>query len=316
MSHESQSAARELRRVALLGVLAAFAAPTAVQAQVPTTDTIVRPPVAVVGDSAKTPGWVPAGPLFPSHRVVAYYGNPLSRGMGILGELRPEPMMDRLERQAAAYQAADTATKVIAALELVATVAHPDPGPGGLYRGRMPDAVIERVARWAESRHMLLILDIQPGRARVADEVRALMPWLRRPNVHLALDPEFAMPAGKVPGKQIGTMDAADVNTAIRLLAETVRREGLPPKMLVVHRFTRPMLTHASRITPDPAVQVVIDMDGFGPPRLKRSSYAAWVAAEPVQFTGFKLFYKQDRPLMTPAEVLRVSPVPHLVIYQ
>jgi hypothetical protein len=291
-----------------------FLAATPASSQV-SGDTVPRAGVAVLVDTAKVPAWVPRGALFPDHRVVAYYGNPLSRGMGILGELRPETMMDRLERQAAAYQAADTATKVIAALELVATVAHPEPG-AGLYRGRMPDAVIERVARWADSRHMLLILDIQPGRARVADEVRALLPWLRRPYVHLALDPEFAMRRGEIPGKQIGTMDAGDVNASIRLIADLVRREGLPPKMLVVHRFTRAMLTHASAIAPDPNVQVVIDMDGFGPPRLKRSSYAAWVAAQPVQFAGFKLFYRYDRPLMPPADVLRLAPVPHLVIYQ
>ena len=300
-----------------LALAIASAAPAA--AQVTASDTMPMPAAvatATVVDSAKLPAWVPAGALLPTHRIVAYYGNPQSRGMGILGELRPEAMMDRLERQAAAYQAADTATKVMAALELVATVAHPDPGPGGLYRGRMPDAVIERVARWAESRHMLLILDIQPGRARMVDEVRALLPWLRRPNVHLALDPEFAMPRGKIPGKQIGTVDADEVNACIRLLAETVRQERLPPKVLVVHRFTRPMLTHASRISPVPDVQVVIDMDGFGPPTLKRSSYAAWVAGQPVQYAGFKLFYRQDRPLMRPAEVLRLKPVPHLVIYQ
>jgi hypothetical protein len=285
-------------------------------------DTIRRPPAvqptavaAPVVDTSKLPAWVPAGALFPGHRVVAYYGNPLSRGMGILGEIRPERMMDRLERQAAAYQSADTATKVIPALELVAVVAHPDPG-AGKYRGRMPDSVIERVARWAESRHMLLILDVQPGRARVEDEVRALLPWLRRPYVHVALDPEFAMPPGQIPGKQIGTMDAAGVNASIRLVADLVRRESLPPKMLIVHRFTRAMLTHADRIAPDPNVQVVIDMDGFGPPRLKRSSYDAWVAARPVQFTGFKLFYRYDRPLMAPADVLRLHPVPYLVIYQ
>jgi hypothetical protein len=303
-----------LRRLTLGGAVLSLALPRGAAAQ--TADTLPKPSGSVQPDTTKAWWWVPAGALLPSHRIVAYYGNPLSRGMGILAEMRPEAMMDRLARQAEAYQRADTLTQVIPALELVATVANPDPGAHGLYRGRMRDAVIERVARWAESRHWLLILDVQPGRARVVDEVRALLPWLRRPNVHLALDPEFAMPAGQVPGKQIGTMDAEDVNASIRLIADLVRREGLPPKVLIVHRFTRPMLTHAARITPDPDVQVVIDMDGFGPPRLKHDSYAAWVAGQPVQFTGVKLFYRYDRPLMPPADVLRLKPAPHLVIYQ
>jgi hypothetical protein len=323
----NQRSTRSLqRRLAIAGAVLSLVLPSTARTQIPSApgDTLPKPivsaPSASAGQAAPDttrPGWwVPAGPLLPSHRIVAFYGNPLSRGMGILGELRPKEMMDRLQRQADAYQQADTATEVIPALELVATVANPDPGAHGLYRGRMRDEVMERVARWAESRHWLLILDVQPGRAKVVDEVRALLPWLRRPNVHLALDPEFTMPAGQVPGRQIGTMDAEDVNASIRLIAELVRKENLPPKLLIVHRFTRPMLTHAARIAPDSAVQVVIDMDGFGPPRLKHSSYAAWVAGQPVQFTGFKLFYRYDRPLMQPADVLRLKPVPHLVIYQ
>jgi len=35
-----------------------------------------------------------------------------------------------------------------------------------------------------------------------------------------------------------------------------------------------------------------------------------------VQFTGFKLFYKNDKPMMAPAEVLSLSPVPVYIQYQ
>ena len=258
----------------------------------------------------------PPGALFPGCRVVAYYGNPLSRRMGILGEIAPDSMLARLERQAEAYARADTSVHVVPALELIAIVAQASAGRDGLYRARMPDTLIERVAAWAEKRNYILILDIQNGHSSMAREVSSLVPFLKRPNVHLALDPEFAMPGKKRPGTVIGTLDARDVNLTIDTLARLVKEHELPPKMLIVHRFTRLMLTNQERIRLDPSVQVVIDMDGFGAPHLKRDSYRRYIFDHPVQFTGFKLFYKNDKPLLTPAEVLKLMPVPMFIMYQ
>jgi hypothetical protein len=236
--------------------------------------------------------------------------------MGILGEVPPAEMLERLARQAEAYAAADPSLPVLPALHLVAVVANPTPGRNGLYRSRMPDSLVDRVAGWAESCGCLLFLDLQIGRSSVAAEVRAFLPWLRKPWVHLALDPEFAVSGDRIPGKVIGTLDAGAINAAVDLLAELVEEEGLPPKVLVVHRFTQGMVTNARRIRMDPAVQVVIDMDGFGAPHLKRDSYAAYVGGQVVQYTGFKLFYRQDRPLMSETDVLALRPVPLFILSQ
>lgn len=254
--------------------------------------------------------------IFPGHRVVAFYGNPLSARMGILGVLPRDTMLARLRRQVGAWERADPQTPVLPALHLVAVVAQPRAGKDGSYRARTDRATVERVASWAEACGCLLFLDLQVGRSSVAEEIRALLPLLRRPYAHLALDPEFAVAPGQVPGRVIGTLDADDVNAAIGLLARVVREEGLPPKILVVHRFTERMLTGAKRIRLDPDVQLVIDMDGFGAPRLKRDSYRAFVAAQIVQYTGFKLFYEIDRPLMTEAQVLELRPAPLFILYQ
>jgi hypothetical protein len=256
------------------------------------------------------------GALFPGCRVVAYYGNPLSRRMGILGEIAPDSMLARLARQAEAYQKADPSTHVVPALELIAIVAQADAGRDGMYRARMPDSLIERVAAWAEKKNYILILDIQNGHSDMAREISSLVPFLKRPNVHLALDPEFAMPGKKRPGTVIGTLDAREVNLAVDTLARLVKEHELPPKMLIVHRFTRPMLTNQENIRLDPRVQVVIDMDGFGAPHLKRDSYRRYVFDQPVQFTGFKIFYKNDKPMLTPSEVLKLVPVPVFIMYQ
>ena len=272
------------------------------------------------GDSARWP--VKAPPplpesLIPEHRIVAFYGNPLSKRMGILGELPPEQMLTRLEEVATQWAAADSGQKVLPALHLIATVAQAYPGPARKYRLQMPDSVIERIANWAEERGWILFLDIQVGVSTVEDELKVLVPYLKRPYVHLALDPEFAMKDGKVPGTDwMGRMDAAEVNHAIGVLADIVEQHALPPKVLVVHRFTRNMLTNASQIRLDPRVQVVIDMDGWGPPGSKMGAYRWFVVRHPVQYTGFKLFYKNDKPVMTPEQVLELYPKPMYIQYQ
>jgi hypothetical protein len=254
--------------------------------------------------------------LLPAHRIVAFYGNPLSPRMGILGALEPEAMMDRLAEQAAAWASSDRTHPVLPALHLVSVVAQRSPGRDGRHRLRTADSVVQRVAQWAEARGWLLFLDIQPGLSTVRDEVTRLVPLLQRPRVHLALDPEFAMAPGQVPGDVIGTLDADDVNEAIDILARVVDQHSLPPKILVVHRFTEGMLTGLDRIRDDNRVQVVIDMDGFGAPPLKRATYRACVALPDVRYAGFKLFYQLDDPLLSEMDVLALDPKPVFVLYQ
>jgi hypothetical protein len=278
-------------------------------------------PSAPLQRGTTPPGW-PAGPeplpgaILPAKRIVAYYGNPLSKRMGILGEIEPDSMMASLRQRTAEWQAADPSRAVQPALHLIATVAQGYPGRDRKHRLRMSDSLIARVAGWAESNGWLLFLDVQVGHSSMEAELPRLAPWLARPYVHLGLDPEFAMKDGTVPGRKIGTIDAVEVNYAIDLLGGIVDSLGLPPKVLVVHRFTQRMLTGYDRIRLDPRVQIVIDMDGFGGRPLKRSVYRDFIVREPVQFTGFKLFYKNDEPMMTPEEVLTLSPNPLYIQYQ
>src|SRR5882724_3714442 len=267
------------------------------------------------------PSW-PAGPaplpgsILPEYRIIAFYGNPYSKRMGVLGALPPDSMMAQLRATAAAWAAADSTLKVKPALHLIATVAQGQPGRDGMHRLRMPNTLIDQVAGWAESNGWLLFLDVQVGHSTVQKELPRLMPYLARPYVHLALDPEFSMKDETAPGRRIGTMDAEDVNFAMRTLGGLVDSLKLPPKVLVVHRFTQRMLTHYDRIALDPRVQLVIDMDGFGGRPLKRSVYRDFIVKEAVQFTGFKLFYQNDKPMMTFDEVLSLSPQPAYIQYQ
>ena len=265
-----------------------------------------------------------AGSLLPDTRIVAFYGNPLAKKMGILGELPPTEMLAKLDREAKAWAAADPSTPVKKALHLIAVVAQGSPGRDGKYRLRMDSALIEKVYGWAQQHDALLFLDVQVGQSTLKEELPRLAKFLKRPDVHLGIDPEFSMhygASGRVPGSKIGTFKAEDANYAASFLADLVTAEKIPPKVLVVHRFTRSMLPDAEQIRLDPRVQVVIDMDGWGPPSLKRDSYHDYVYEHPVQFTGFKLFYHNDTKkkgstLMMPADVLALFPKPLYIQYQ
>jgi hypothetical protein len=261
------------------------------------------------------------GALLPFNRIVAYYGNFYSCRMGVLGEYPKEQMLAMLEVEVAKWETADPTTPVIPALEYIAVVAQKDSGADGDYNIRMPADHIEKAIQMANEIDGLVILDIQTAQSTVAIEVPRLEPYLALPNVMLALDPEFAMKADQAPGTVIGSMDAKEINYVAEHLAVLVRKYNLPPKILIIHRFTQGMLTNSKEIRPLPEVQIVIHMDGWGSKYLKLTTYNDYIYSEPVQFTGFKLFYKNDlKPpssgLYTPTELLKLSPQPVFISYQ
>ncbi len=256
------------------------------------------------------------GPLT-KNRLVTYYGHPYSDRMGILGEFDdPEAMIARLKQQTAAYTAADPSRPAICTVELIASVAQDRPGRDGLWLQRTPTEEIETYSQLAERHGCLLLLDIQMGYDSVANEVQVLLPFLRRPHVHLAIDPEFRMDPGEIPGEDYGSVSAADVNGAAKVLSELVTQHKIPDKVLVVHQFRYDMLPDKENIRTTPHVQLVVVMDGFGPPDTKTENYGLLVRDQPIQYGGIKLFYRQDTPLLTPEQILALDPVPLVVIYQ
>jgi hypothetical protein len=279
----------------------------------------------VNGDSSgKWPARGPyplAGALLPFNRIIAYYGNLYSKNMGALGEFPRKEMLNKLKQEVAKWQAADTTTKTIPALHYIAVTAQGYPGKGNTYRLRMPFAQIDTVLSMAREINAVVFIDVQVGHSTVQSEIPQFEKYLKMPNVHLGIDPEFSMKGGEKPGSVIGTYDAADVNYVTNYLAKLVKENNLPPKILVVHRFTQKMVTNYKQIKLQPEVQVVMDMDGWGAQARKRSTYQSFIWREPVQFTGFKLFYKNDfreagSRIMTPEEVLKLKPRPIYIQYQ
>lgn len=264
------------------------------------------------------------GAILPFHRIVAYYGNLYSNKMGALGKWPKAQMIPNLLAEVKKWNDADSIMPAIPALHYIAVTAQGAPGKDGKYRARMPLSQIDTILNWAKEINALVFIDIQVGLSDLQSEIPRFEQYLSMPNVHLAIDPEFAMngKGGKKPGTVIGTMDVKDINWVGDYLVNLVKKNNLPPKIFMVHRFTQGMVPNAEQIKLHPELQVVMDMDGWGPPDLKKGSYRYWIYEKPVQFAGFKLFYVNDteksgqKEMMSREEILKLKPKPVYIQYQ
>jgi hypothetical protein len=268
------------------------------------------------GAREQEPAELPRGgrSILPERRVVAFYGAPQARELGVLGIGRPAQAARRLERQARPY--ARPGRPVLPAFELIATIVQSDAGEDGDHSVRQSDRTIGHYLRAARRRDMLLILDIQPGYAPFMREVRALRRFLEEPDVSLALDPEWSMSPPVLPGQEIGSTSASVVNEVSAYVSRIVREHRLPEKLLVVHRFTRDMIKDEDALRRYPGVALTVNVDGFGDRPNKRAKYREFTRGRHDRHHGFKLFYSEDTNLMQPRHVLRLSPPPELVVYE
>jgi hypothetical protein len=273
---------------------------------------------AAAADTPAAPPQLPRGGrlIYPRYRVVAFYGAPQDAQLGELGIGSPRHAAAKLERQARPYRIGGRPT--LPAFELISTIASGTAGADGRYSHRQPNSVIDRYLRAARAAKALLILDIQPGYVDFMEDVQALRPYLEQPDVSIALDPEWKVPVGQIPGKVIGSTDAADVNRVSAYLAEIVRTRNLPQKLLVVHQFTNDMIGRKELLTQPPGVALTLNVDGFGDQPNKISKYDEFSRAPAaIRFhPGFKLFYHEDTNLMSPQRVLRLRPRPEFVVYE
>ena len=256
-------------------------------------------------------------PVLANNQILAFYGKPGSKWMGILGEYPKEELVRLLKGYAKLYDEENGEAGVVPALYIIYGTCWPE---GEI--GYLQDSVLREYIELASREGMLVFVDHQIGKYPVEDAVRRLLPYLRYPNVHLALDPEWRTTA---PMQEIGSVGAEEINAAQRMISDYLRAESLPgTKMLVVHQFKEKMIEGRSRVRADyERVALVHTADGFGPPALKRASYANNARASNMPIKGFKLFFKTevpgagfDAPLLTPPEVLALDPRPSLVIYQ
>lgn len=254
------------------------------------------------------------GPILGRARIVAYYGAAGSGQLGVLGDGSPEHAARAIEHRAAAFRRYGP---VQPAMELIATVAQGSPGPDGDYSEPVPAADIQRYLTVAHAHGMLLVLDLQPGRASFLAQAKTLRRFLLDPSVHLALDPEWQVGPGVAPGNGvIGSSSAAGINAVGAWLSRLVRTNHLGPKLLVVHQFTLTMLPDRQNITQHRGVEMVLHADGFGTPSSKMTILHQLAFPHPPFGVGFKLFFTEDTRLMSPREVMRLRPRPDVITYQ
>jgi hypothetical protein len=263
--------------------------------------------------------------LLPTYRLVAYYGAPQHVELGALGIGTPDEAGRKLLAQAAPFETKER--PVMPVFELITTLAQADAGSDGMFRLRQTPAVIQAYLNAVRKIKGILVLDVQPGQSTFVEEVKLLEPWLLQPDVGLALDPEWNVPAGQVPGKVIGSTKAATVNQISYYLARLRRERNLPQKVLIVHQFTEGMVKDRDKVLDRPGVAIVHNIDGFGTADVKKNVYVQLVyhrgagAASGTppgggRFNGFKLFYKEDTGLMKPSQALGLQPPPDVVVYE
>ena len=252
-------------------------------------------------------------PLLPAHRIVAFYGVPGSPAMGTLAIGTPAEAVQRLIRQAEPY--AEPGRPTLPAFELIATVAQATPGPDGDYSHAVAPEQIWPYLEAIRSVDGILILDFQTGRDSFMAQIPAYAEFLRQPDVHIALDPEWHMGSNEVPAVTIGSVTAIEVAEVQQYLSGIVEQHDLPPKLVIIHQFRFDMIDDRAALQEVDGTQLVLQMDGHGPPSLKSQNYQLLSRSAPI-FNGFKLFYNRDVPLMSSTDTLALTPVPDFVSYQ
>lgn len=254
------------------------------------------------------------GPLY-----VALYGHPGSPVLGLLGEQGAEETVARAEEYASFYEGL-TDRPVVPTLEIIATVASAGAGDDGNYSAESDLDHLRGLIDAATAAGQYVILDLQPGRTDFPTQARAYEEFLLRPNVGLALDPEWRLGPDQRHLEQIGTVTTAEVNETVTWLADLTRANNLPQKLLVLHSFTSSMVTDIDTLDVSrPELALVMHVDGQGPHGAKLDTWRSLQNyASVVPYWGWKNFLDEDVPgMMTPEQTMElVDPEPLLITYQ
>ena len=250
-------------------------------------------------------------------RMVALYGSPGSPSLGPLGRQDLNATIARVKGIAAQYQRVSR-EKVVPAFEIIVTVASASPGDGGAYTSMIDPAEVRPWVEAAGRAGVYVTLDLQPGRMDFLTQAKRYADLLAMPHVGLALDPEWRLKPDQVHLTQIGSVSAGEVNTTSEWLARLTRERRLPQKLFVLHEFDTDMLANRGQIvTTHPELQTVIHADGHGIPSVKMDTWnRILVDLPPNVAMGWKNFYTEDTPMLTPAQTMKVKPTPFFVSFQ
>jgi hypothetical protein len=253
--------------------------------------------------------------LVDGRMIIADYGSGATPRLGIAGEGTPQEAAARVAQRAKDWEEI-TGIPTIPAFDYIQTVAQASAGSDGDYSAHTSTEDLDQYLAAIREVDGLLILDFQPGGGRFMKQVQKYEDYLRQPDVGLALDTEWRMPWGVPPATIIGYADASEINEVGEYLANIVAEDNLPQKPFVIHQFTRRMVRNRESIPARPELATIFHIDGHGGKMLKKGVYKSLLPSEE-HYTGFKLFFDEDRGLMTPLEVRdELARIPAMVSYQ
>lgn len=262
---------------------------------------------------------LPGGGLtaFPDRRMIAAYGCPGVPSLGILGEQGLPETLTRVQELAGEY-AGLTEETVVPALEIISTIASSEAGPDGSYSRALPADSLREWVDAAGEAGIYVVLDLQPGTNDFLSQAKLYEELLLEPHVGLALDPEWRLEPGQKHLEQIGSVTSAEVNEVSTWLADLTAEHGLPQKVLILHQFTRSMISDRHEVdTSRPELAITLHADGHGAPADKLSTFRALQQDLPDGiFMAWKNFYDEDSPMFTPEETYALEPRPWFVSYQ
>jgi hypothetical protein len=174
--------------------------------------------------------------------------------------------------------------------------------------------VLKRYLKEARQLNGRLILDIQPGRASPKSEIGHWREFVKKPDVDVAIDPEWNMGPGEEPGEDQGSIRAGELNDCSAKIQNIIDAENLPDKMMIVHQFRTGSIKNDSNVKQRAGVDVVFNFDGIGKPSAKKAGYRN--LHQPGIYDGFSLFYRLDQNLMSPGQVMDLNPRPDYIMYQ
>jgi hypothetical protein len=266
---------------------------------------------------AESQFYLPNRSLILNDDILAFYGHPLSNRMGILGRYSIEELSARLTSLAEEYDGVNGNRGIRKAFYIIYGTVWPQ-GEIGILK----EEILLEYIQYALEQDILVFIDHQIGKYTPLEALKKILPYLRYPNVHLALDPEWRTTK---PMEEIGGVTAEEINEVQRVMETYLTEHQIPgERMLVIHQFNWRMIRNRENVESGfEKVRLVHCADGFGNPSLKKQSYAYNAEAVNIPVKGFKLFYNfnipgagYDHPLLSPREVMELDPRPYIIMYQ
>jgi len=261
--------------------------------------------------------------------VLAYYGRPGVKTMGILGQHSIEALIPIIKAKTDEYKKASGNQNIVPGFDVIYGMAAGDPGRDKDYIINISDKKLMKYIDAGQKHGLVVFVDTQIGEMTPVEAITPLLKYLKYDNVHLAIDPEFEVHGLDLrPGKIIGHVTGNQVNQVQKAMTDYMNKHGIKgKKMLIVHMFRHTMLSNKSDLKTYDNIDMIFNLDGHGSPRLKvdiyNNLYSHRLANEVAG--GFKLFFDEDKPrLMTPKEVLgleamngvKMKEMPKFINYQ